>query len=211
MPGSSTNGELLVYLKEYPGRRGPGRYVFANRAFEESVGLTSAEVVDRTDFDLYPEAIAKVVADNDLTVLGTGVPHSFETASPGASGPAYRSVKIPLLQPKENLFAVAGISNDPRLIVDHPSGSPDECTDEKGELPLSTTLPCPLDPLEGIDAFAEDRSDACARLVELAEQVRTELTGMAPDVRARRWLDLMLDTAVTLKTQEDSPDSSRPG
>ncbi|MBV6508115.1 MAG: hypothetical protein JJLCMIEE_01175 [Acidimicrobiales bacterium] len=211
MSGSSTDAEPLVFLKEYPGRRGPGRYVFANRAFKESVGLTSAEVVDRTDFDLYPAAIAKVVADNDLTVIGTGIPHSFETASPGACGPAYRAVKIPLFQPKENLFAVAGVSNDPRLIVDRPAGASEDATGDDGELALSTTLPCPLDPLEGVDAFAEDRSDACARLVELAEQVRSELAGMAPDVRARRWLDLMITTAQSLKPQESSPNPSRPG
>ena len=54
-----------------------GRFVFANRSFCELVGKPLAEIVGKTDFDLYPAELAQKFRDDDLGVMESG--RLFET------------------------------------------------------------------------------------------------------------------------------------
>ena len=49
-----------------------GRFVFANQLFCELVGKPLSEVVGRTDFDFYPEELARKFRQDDHDVLETG-------------------------------------------------------------------------------------------------------------------------------------------
>ncbi len=49
-----------------------GRFVFANRSFCELVGKPFEEIVGRTDFDLFPEALARKFQADDGMVVRTG-------------------------------------------------------------------------------------------------------------------------------------------
>jgi two-component system, sensor histidine kinase and response regulator len=54
-----------------------GRFEFANRSFCELVGKPLAEIVGKTDFDLYPAELAQKFRDDDLGVMESG--RLFET------------------------------------------------------------------------------------------------------------------------------------
>jgi PAS domain S-box-containing protein len=49
-----------------------GRFVFANRSFCELLDRPLAEILGRTDFDLFPEALARKFREDDRTVMETG-------------------------------------------------------------------------------------------------------------------------------------------
>lgn len=109
----AANSLASLYVKEFPNRRGPGRYIFVNPAFSDLIGRSIHEVIGKTDFDLFPEPIAKMISDNDLTVLGTGVSHYFEESTKGSEGEMhFLAHKVPLFDEANRLFAVAGQSYD---------------------------------------------------------------------------------------------------
>jgi PAS domain S-box-containing protein len=49
-----------------------GRFVFANRSFCELLDRPLAEILGRTDFDLFPEVLARKFREDDRTVMETG-------------------------------------------------------------------------------------------------------------------------------------------
>ncbi|HEX4129573.1 MAG TPA: response regulator [Pirellulales bacterium] len=49
-----------------------GRFIYANRLFCETLGRASEEIIGRTDFELYPEALAEQYREDDRRVIGTG-------------------------------------------------------------------------------------------------------------------------------------------
>jgi len=60
-----------------------GRYVYANRLFEQ---LRMADWRGRTDLDMWPEEIARQMAENDQIVLATGQTVEREETIPGPEG-----------------------------------------------------------------------------------------------------------------------------
>ena len=58
------NLEQSVFLKD-----GDFRYIAANKQFCQGVALTEAELVGKTDFDLFPKHLAEKYRTDDLTVL----------------------------------------------------------------------------------------------------------------------------------------------
>jgi len=58
---------LNLLIKDAQGRR-----VFANKSYLELHGLSLAEVVGKTDFDLFPENLAQKYSDDDAAILKTG-------------------------------------------------------------------------------------------------------------------------------------------
>lgn len=59
-----------------------GRYMLANPNLQRIHHCTEDEIVGKTDFDLYPEATARVLRANDQRVLDTGAHHSIEEVLP---------------------------------------------------------------------------------------------------------------------------------
>jgi len=90
-----------------------GRYLFVNRSFERNTGLRSADVVGRTDQELFPAEVACVFAANDQRVLQTGQPLESDEHVPSSDGPhIYQSLKFPLPGEDGRSSAVCGISTD---------------------------------------------------------------------------------------------------
>jgi PAS domain S-box-containing protein len=69
-----------------------GRFVFANRSFCELVGKPLAEIVGKTDFDLYPAALAHKFRDDDRRVVETG--RLFETVEENLQHGEPRQVQV---------------------------------------------------------------------------------------------------------------------
>ncbi|MEW6252773.1 MAG: PAS domain-containing protein [Planctomycetota bacterium] len=102
------NTVAVIYTKDRE-----GRYLLINRRFEELFRVTRAEVVGKTDFDLFPPEAARAYRANDERVLAAGQPLEFEEVAAHADGPhTYISLKFPLYGGQARPEAVCAISTD---------------------------------------------------------------------------------------------------
>jgi PAS domain S-box-containing protein len=90
-----------------------GRFVHANRMFEEVVGRPSEEILDRCARDLFPAETAAALEEHQHQVLERGEPLEFEETLPVHGQPhVYRSVKAPLVDDDGVLRGVVSVSTD---------------------------------------------------------------------------------------------------
>ncbi len=102
------NTSAVIYVKEPT-----GRYLLINRQFEEIFHVTRAQLIGKTDFDLFPREMAEAFRSNDRRVAETGEVLKVEEVAPHDDGPhTYISVKFPLRDEDANIYAIAGISTD---------------------------------------------------------------------------------------------------
>jgi two-component system cell cycle sensor histidine kinase/response regulator CckA len=90
-----------------------GRYVFVNRALEESLKIKSEEWVGKTDSDVFPLVTASAVRANDREVLATGRFRQFTEHAPGPDGDerVWMTMKFPF-RDRAGKPHVAGIGID---------------------------------------------------------------------------------------------------
>lgn len=98
----------FVYIKD-----ASGRYELINRLFERLFEKTREEVIGRTDFDIFPEELARRYRENDMRVLQLQKPLELEEVAQLRDGlHTYISVKVPILDAQGRSLAVCGISTD---------------------------------------------------------------------------------------------------
>jgi two-component system cell cycle sensor histidine kinase/response regulator CckA len=98
----------VIYLKDKQ-----GRYAFINRRFEVLSGYSKAQVLGRTDFDLFPEAVARNSAENDRKVLESGIPLEIEEFGPvDGRMHTFLSAKFPIYNAGGDIIELCGISTD---------------------------------------------------------------------------------------------------
>jgi two-component system cell cycle sensor histidine kinase/response regulator CckA len=99
------NLEQSIFLKD-----SNFRFVAANRRFCESLGLTEADILGKTDFDFYPRALAEKYRTDDVRVLTEGVRLDVEEENV-ASGRTrvVRVIKTPVKDEQGRGIAVLGI------------------------------------------------------------------------------------------------------
>lgn len=98
----------VIYTKDLS-----GRFVFINHQFETLFQVERAAVQGKTDYDLFPQAVADAVRENDRLVLQTGKPVFSEETVPHSEGQhTYLSVKFPLRHLDSKIYALCGISTD---------------------------------------------------------------------------------------------------
>ena len=102
------NSSTIIYLKD-----ATGRYIRANRAFEDLFGLKHQEAIGKTDHELFLKEVADKFRANDQRVLRERTPLEFEeTDCHDGNVRTYLSVKFPLYGAQGTPYAVAGISTD---------------------------------------------------------------------------------------------------
>ena len=102
------NTTAVIYLKDTN-----GRYILVNRRFEDVFHVKAETVRGKTDIDIFPVAIADEFHANDLKVLETGKPMEFEETVQQEDGlHTYLSLKFPLYDISNKVYAVCGISTD---------------------------------------------------------------------------------------------------
>ncbi len=99
------NVPALIYIK-----RADGRYLLVNHHFELEFELDRVDVNTRTDFDIFPESIAREYRSNDQLVLAAGRSMEFEERR--SRGGVYLSLKFPIFGEDGRPYAVGGISTD---------------------------------------------------------------------------------------------------
>lgn len=88
-----------------------GRVVFANRQYCLTLGKSQKELLGKTDFDLFPEKLARKYREDDTRVMQTGVPLDVvEAHQPPGQGVIYvRVIKTPVYDAERKAVGVQGI------------------------------------------------------------------------------------------------------
>src|SRR6185312_963187 len=93
LQGILDNTTAVVYLKDLD-----SRYLLINRRYEELFSVTKAEVIGKTDYDVFPKYVADALRAADRKVLKAGHAVEVEETVPHKEGPhTYISVKFPML------------------------------------------------------------------------------------------------------------------
>lgn len=94
-------------------KRTDGRYLYANRPFEEVFHLPNREALGKTDAELFSPEQAAQFHTHDQQVLETGTALEFEEVAWHADGPhTSLVVKFPLRDASGQIYAVGGIATD---------------------------------------------------------------------------------------------------
>lgn len=102
------NSPAVVYAKNLE-----GRYIFVNQKFESLFNMKSVDIIGKTDLDIFPLEYAEKFQHNDKAVLDAGKPIESEEKAPiGEKVHYYMSVKFPLFDDDNNIYATCGISTD---------------------------------------------------------------------------------------------------
>ncbi len=101
----------IIYLKDLE-----GNYLLVNRQYLESFNLTEAEVIGKKDSDIFPQHIADVFLNNDRQVIESKSVLDFEEEAimPDGSLSTYISIKAPLIDDRDRVYALCSISTDIR-------------------------------------------------------------------------------------------------
>lgn len=145
-----------------------GRYALANPNLQRIHHLSEAEIIGRTDFDLYPEATAQAFAANDRRVLETMARHAFEEIVPVDGAPrTYMSHMFPVLDDAGRAEYVCRIALD--------------ITDRKlAEAELSQRVA----ELERLDRAATGRE---LKMIDLKREVNALLAELGREPRYDLW------------------------
>jgi PAS domain S-box-containing protein len=102
------NTTSIVFVKDLQ-----GRYILANQSWESIFQIDRANILGKTDSELFTPEVAESLQANDRQVLDTGQPLQCEESMPHADGVhTYLSVKFPLRDAQGEIHALCGISTD---------------------------------------------------------------------------------------------------
>src|SRR3989304_2542869 len=99
----------IVYFKDIQGRN-----MVVNKAFEEFVGLKSAEILGKMDDQIFPRDLAAQCLLSDQEVMKSRKPLYFEeeTISKDGKKTYLETIKSPLYDASGNVVGVVGVSRD---------------------------------------------------------------------------------------------------
>jgi two-component system, sensor histidine kinase and response regulator len=102
------NTTAVVYMKDVN-----GRYLLANRRFEQLFQKSQPDILGKTDDELFPSQAASTYQENDRQVLASGKPLEVEEPVVQSDGlHTYISNKFALLDQAGKPYAVGGVSTD---------------------------------------------------------------------------------------------------
>lgn len=102
------NSPVVLFIKDLE-----GRYFLVNRSYAELWGTTVERLLGMTDHDRFPPEEADIYRRNDLAVIASGEPSSFEeTAEIRGELRTFLSNKFPLHDDQGQVYAICGISTD---------------------------------------------------------------------------------------------------
>lgn len=90
-----------------------GRYLFINKEFEKLYKVNRENVVNLTDFDIFPKDFAESFIRKDKIITETVKPLTYEETIPHDDGlHTYIIAKFPLHNAEGKFYAIAGIATD---------------------------------------------------------------------------------------------------
>lgn len=98
----------LIYVKS-----SSGKYLIVNAKYLEIFGFKEADVLGRTDSELFPKEMTENWNTADTVVLEKGKPLQIEELIPLSDGVhTYMSSKFPLIDSQGEIYAIGSISTD---------------------------------------------------------------------------------------------------
>ncbi|MDP1834908.1 MAG: ATP-binding protein [Chlamydiales bacterium] len=159
------NSSSVIYLKGLD-----GRYIMVNRPFEIAHDLKAAEILGKTDAELFSSPYAEEYSHGDQLVIEQGSELTFEEQVVQFDGVHYyMAVKLPLKTDKGAVYATAGISTDitQRVLQEQ------QLQESMGKIEQINQE------LEQARAKAEDANIAkSAFLANMSHEIRTPLNGV---------------------------------
>ncbi len=102
------NSNSVIYIKDLS-----GRYLLINKKFEEILHLSNMDVIGKSDYDIFPEEYASVIAGHDSDVINKEKTIIVEEVIPVNDEPyTFLSSKFPIFGEDNNIYAVCCISTD---------------------------------------------------------------------------------------------------
>jgi len=102
------NSPAVIYIKDLE-----GRYLLINHQFASLAGLNPERVLGKTDYEVFPSAVAETLQANDRAALVSGTPLEREERVPLQDGwHTYLTQKFPLSDSLRGIYAICGISTD---------------------------------------------------------------------------------------------------
>ncbi|WP_094227636.1 DUF835 domain-containing protein [Methanolobus psychrotolerans] len=99
----------IVYLKDLNGKN-----LVSNKAFEKFVGLQKAEIIGKTDKELFPTSLAEIFvqSDNDIIKNKKSIHIIADFIDPAGNKKYLESIKTPILDLNNNVEGIVGLSRD---------------------------------------------------------------------------------------------------
>lgn len=102
------NSPALIYMKDFE-----GKYLFINRKWAELFNSTNDDVRGKTDLNLFPDDVARVLMSNDRFVMDKGELLETEEYVPVSENlHRYHSTKVAIKDSNGKIYALCGISTD---------------------------------------------------------------------------------------------------
>ena len=89
-----------------------GRYILINTSFCERRGVTHEQVLGKTAYDVYPDATAKLIEEQDRTVMTTARPleFDFDSVAPDGTAHNYLAIRFPVFGTDGDVAAIGGVN-----------------------------------------------------------------------------------------------------
>jgi len=98
----------VIYVKDTD-----GHYTFTNQKFIDLFHVERQEILNKTDYDIFPQDIAAELQRNDQAVITAGNALEHEETLPHDDGlHNYISIKFPLFNEAGDIYAICAISTD---------------------------------------------------------------------------------------------------
>jgi two-component system, LuxR family, sensor kinase FixL len=98
----------IIYLKDVE-----GRYLVANRRWEQTFGVDRSGVAGETDLDVLPRGVARVFRERDRAAFEAGRATESEDVLPVGDGlRTYLTVRFPLIDATGRTYAIGGFATD---------------------------------------------------------------------------------------------------
>jgi PAS domain S-box-containing protein len=102
------NLPFLAWLKD-----SQGRFLEVNEPFAKSCGASEAEIVGKTDFDIWPQDLAQTYVDDDRWVMESGRKKQVEERIAAMAGSRwFETFKTPIYDAEHNLLGTTGFASD---------------------------------------------------------------------------------------------------
>lgn len=102
------NAPAVIYIKDTN-----GKYLLVNSSYERLVHLPREQIINKYDYQLFPEDTAKSTRDTDLEVLATQRAITVDEHLNRSDGRHdFLSIKFPLFDTSGKAYGVCGISTD---------------------------------------------------------------------------------------------------
>jgi two-component sensor histidine kinase len=176
-----------------------GRYLYANTAYEGTARLPRAEIVGRTDFDIWPPDVAEACLEQDTETMRLRTPIQIESpVDVGRGLPTFSALKFPIFDDQGSVQGICGFlsritdSLGEQIRLHERNRLAIELHDDA--LQVMATIALRLETLERHDV--DNQRGRLAEVREMVSDALQRLRGLTADLQATESEDLDLRAAL---------------